>query len=150
MPPGNLGDASSPLILVVDDNADSREMYALALLSFGFRTEEAENGSVAFEKAMACAPDAILLDDSMPVVDGREAAQRLRADKRTRGIPLVMLTGFHHASARGREVRADGHCDAYLEKPCPDDQLVAAVRAALRSNAGRSPGDITDSKPLSL
>ena len=61
-----------------------------------------------------------------------------------------MLSGFDRASARGREVRADGHCDAYLAKPCDGSQLVAVVRAALRSNAGRSTGDIGDSKQLSL
>jgi hypothetical protein len=53
-----------------------------------------------------------------------------------------MLTGFDRASARGREVRADGHCDAHLAKPGAGDQLVAAVRVALRSQVDRSTGDV--------
>jgi len=141
-PLGNIGDSLSPLILVVDDHADHREVYSTTLRFSGFRTEEAENGAVALEKAITFAPDAILLDHAMPVMDGREAARRLRGDERTRRIALVMLTGFDRASARGREVRADGHCDAYLAKPCAGDQLVAAVRVALRSQADRSTGDV--------
>jgi len=150
MPLRNLGAFASPLILVVDDDADAREIYALTLGLSGFRTEEAENGSVAFEKALALAPDAILLDHAMPVVYGREAARRFRGDVRTHDTPLVMLTGFDRASARGREVRADGHCDAYLAKPCEADQLVAALRAAILLGAGRCTAAVVRPKQLSL
>ena len=148
MPPlGNIGDFLSPLILVVDDHADHREMYALTLRLAGFRTEEAEDGAMAFEKAITFAPDAILLDHAMPVMDGREAARRLRGDERTCRIALVMLTGFDRASARGREVLADGHCDVYLAKPCDAEQLVLAMRMALGSKNGRSSGDIRLNQP---
>jgi CheY-like chemotaxis protein len=81
-PLGNIGDSLSPLILVVDDHADHRDVYSTMLRFSGFRTEEAENGAVASEseKAITFAPDAILLDHAMPFMDGREAARRLRGD----------------------------------------------------------------------
>src|ERR1019366_104747 len=106
---GNNGEVSAPLILVVDDDEDTREVCAMTLRLAGFRTEEAGNGAVACERAFVLEPDAILLDHSMPVMDGREAARRLRADTRTHNAALVMMTGFNAATVKGREVRADGH-----------------------------------------
>jgi two-component system cell cycle response regulator DivK len=136
----NRSGAGSPLILVVDDDEDSREICALTLQCAGFRTEEAENGSVAVDLALALAPDAILMDQIMPVMDGPEAARRLRTDARTQDTPIVMLTGFGADSTRGRAVRADGHCDAYLDKPCAAEQIIASLRAVLLvSSAARLP-----------
>jgi two-component system cell cycle response regulator DivK len=134
----------SPLILVVDDNADLREMCALTLRLVGFRTEEAENGAIAFEKAITLTPDAILLDDAMPVMDGRETARRLRADARTQETPLVLLTGFATTSTRGRELRAEADCDAYVQKPCGPDELVASLRAALLLRAAPCAAPLCD------
>jgi CheY-like chemotaxis protein len=133
---GNNGEVSAPLILVVDDDEDTREVCAMTLRLAGFRTEEAGNGAVACERAFVLEPDAILLDHSMPVMDGREAARRLRADTRTHNAALVMMTGFNAATVKGREVRADGHCDAYLSKPGGADEVVASLRASLLSRAG--------------
>lgn len=126
---------AAPLILVVDDDEDARAIFGLTLRLAGFRTEEAENGAVALERAFALAPDAILLDQTMPVMDGCETARRLRADARTRDTPLVMLTGFGPRTTRGRDLRAEGQCDAYLLKPCDADEMVASLRDAL---SGRS------------
>jgi CheY-like chemotaxis protein len=120
-----------PLVLVVEDDPDAREIYAMTLRSDGFRVAEAENGAMALEKALVLRPDAILLDHAMPVMDGRETARRLRANARTHDTPLVMLTGFGEGSAQDKALRADGNCDAYLVKPCGADEVFAALRAAM-------------------
>jgi CheY-like chemotaxis protein len=128
-------ESRAPLLLVVEDDADMREVYAMTLRTNGFGVEEAENGAIAFERALLLEPDAILLDHSMPVMDGRETARRLRANARTHHTPLVMVTGFGVGSAQGRQLRADANCDAYLVKPCAADEVVAALRAALHLEA---------------
>lgn len=125
----------APLVLVVEDDADAREIYAMTLEANGFRVEEAENGAIAFERALLLGPDAILLDHAMPVMDGREAARRLRANARTHHMPLVMVSGFGVGSGEGRQLRADANCDAYLVKPCAAYEVVAALRAALHLDA---------------
>jgi DNA-binding response OmpR family regulator len=121
-----------PLILVVEDDADAREIYASTLRMYGFRVEVAENGAIAYERALQLGPDVILLDHAMPVMDGLETARRLRANARTNDTPILMLTGFDEGSAQGRALRAGASCDAYLVKPCDVDEMVAALRAALR------------------
>lgn len=139
-----------PLILVVDDDGDAREIYAMTLREAGFRTEEAENGAVACEKALALEPDGILLDHVMPVMDGREAARRFRAHPRTLDTSLVMITGFGSSTTLGRAVRADGTCDCYLAKPCKTDEIVAALRAALLSRGDRRAAARPGQKQLPL
>jgi CheY-like chemotaxis protein len=126
-----------PLVLVVEDDADAREIYAATLRTYGFRVEVAENGAIAFERALLLRPDAILLDFAMPVMDGCETARKLRANARTRHTPLVMLTGFDESSEQGLELRAEANCDAYLVKPCDGDEMVDALRAALRLDSTR-------------
>ncbi len=84
---------NEPLVLVVDDFADAREMYGEYLKFCGFRVAEAQNGVEAIDKAKRLKPDLILMDLSMPVVDGWEATRRLKADASTKGIPVVALTG---------------------------------------------------------
>jgi len=131
MSSGNRGDIHSPLILVVDDDDDTREICVMILHRAGFRTAQAENGAVAVERALALAPDVIILDHLMPVMDGPEAARRPRADARTHHTPIVMMTGFGSATARERGGSASADCDAYLDKPSEPQQIVAALRAAL-------------------
>ncbi len=121
-----------PLVLVVDDDGDAREIYALTLRAYGFRVEVAENGATACERALQLGPDVVLLDHSMPVMDGLETARRLRANARTHDTPILMLTGFDECSQQGRALRAGAVCDAYLLKPCDVDEMVAALEAALR------------------
>jgi two-component system, cell cycle response regulator DivK len=118
-----------PLALVVDDSDDTREMYAVALRLEGFTVEEARDGHEAFGKAVELLPDIIVTDLSMPVMDGWETIQRLRADERTRRIPIIACSG---------EPGGDAHpwlADALLPKPCPLDQLVIEVRRLLRRDA---------------
>ena len=118
-----------PLILVVDDYQDAREMYAEYLEYSGFRVAEARNGNEAVEQAFALQPDLILMDLSLPGMDGWEATRRLKADDRTRQIPIVALTG--HALAGASEGAKRAGCDSFVTKPCLPDDLVVEVRRML-------------------
>ena len=119
----------SPLILVVDDYQDAREMYAEYLQFSGFRVAEARNGNEAVEQAFALKPDLILMDLSLPGMDGWEATRRLKADERTSQIPIVALTG--HALAGASEGAKKAGCDSFVTKPCLPDDLVVEVRRML-------------------
>ena len=81
-----------PLILVVDDYQDAREMYAEYLQFSGFRVAEAKNGNEAIDQAFALKPDLILMDIKMPKVDGCTATQRLKADHELSAIPVIGIT----------------------------------------------------------
>ena len=115
-----------PLILVVDDYEDAREMYAEYLRFCGFRVAEARNGNEALEQAFTLMPDLILMDLSLPGMDGWEATRQLKADERTRQIPVVALTG--HALAGASEGAKKAGCDSFVTKPCLPDDLVVEVR----------------------
>ena len=118
-----------PLILVVDDYQDAREMYAEYLQYSGFRVAEAKNGIEAVTQARALKPDLILMDLSLPGMDGWEATRVLKADEETRHIPIVALTG--HALAGASEGARKAGCDSFVTKPCLPDDLVVEVRRML-------------------
>jgi two-component system cell cycle response regulator DivK len=120
---------NAPLILVVDDYQDAREMYAEYLQFSGFRVAEARNGNEAVEQAFALKPALILMDLSLPGMDGWEATRRLKADETTRHIPIVALTG--HALAGASEGARRAGCDSFVTKPCLPDDLVVEVRRML-------------------
>ena len=120
-----------PLILVVDDYQDAREMYAEYLQYSGFRVAEAKNGNEAVTQARALKPDLILMDLSLPGMDGWEATRVLKADEETRHIPIVALTG--HALAGASEGARKAGCDSFVTKPCLPDDLVVEVRRMLNA-----------------
>ena len=122
-------DQNTPLILVVDDYQDAREMYAEYLQFSGFRVAEARNGNEAVAQAFSLRPDLILMDLSLPGMDGWEATRLLKADDRTKHIPVVALTG--HALAGASEGAKRAGCDAFVTKPCLPDDLVIEVRRML-------------------
>jgi CheY-like chemotaxis protein len=124
-----MSEQNQPLILVVDDYQDAREMYAEYLQFSGFRVAEARNGNEAVEQAFALKPDLILMDLSLPGMDGWEATRRLKADDRTKNIPIVALTG--HALAGASEGAKKAGCDSFVTKPCLPDDLVVEVRRML-------------------
>jgi len=124
-----------PLVLVVDDFADNREMYSEYLSFSGYEVIEARNGKEAIEAAQERLPDIIIMDLSLPVMDGWEATRRLKADDRTRGIPVVALTG--HALAGHSKGAKEAGCDSFLAKPCLPDQLVREIRRMLAT--GKAP-----------
>jgi len=119
----------SPLILVVDDYQDAREMYAEYLQFSGFRVAEARNGNEAVAQAFSLRPDLILMDLSLPGMDGWEATRVLKADERTKHIPVVALTG--HALAGASEGARRAGCDSFVTKPFLPDDLVVEVRRML-------------------
>jgi len=123
--------AESPLILLVDDVADARDMYSQYLTFHGFRVIEASDGEAGFQQAQEFLPDLILMDLGMPRVDGWEATRRLKADPRTEHIPVIALSGFGpDATARAR---AEGRAkfDALFLKPCPPPTILAKIRDVL-------------------
>ena len=122
-------DQNTPLILVVDDYQDAREMYAEYLQFSGFRVAEARNGNEAVAQAFSLRPDLILMDLSLPGMDGWEATRLLKADDRTKHIPVVALTG--HALAGASEGAKRAGCDSFVTKPCLPDDLVIEVRRML-------------------
>lgn len=121
--------ATAPLILVVDDNLDAREMYAMYLQYEGFRVIEAANGYEAVEQTRTQLPALVLMDASMPRMDGWDAVRELKADERTRTIPVLMLTG--HAYDEHRMKAASIGADGFLAKPVLPDELARHVRRVL-------------------
>ena len=127
---------NSPLVLVVDDYLDAREMCAEFLRFSGFRVEEAVDGIEAIEKASELLPAVILMDLSLPRLDGWEATRRLKKDERTKSIPVIALTG--HALAGHAEVATEAGCDSFLTKPCLPDVMVAEVKRVLAAVTGNA------------
>ena len=118
-----------PRVLLVDDYPDAREMYSEYLEFSGFDVVEAGNGMEALQRAVDTNPDIILMDLSLPVMDGWEATRRLKADQRTKAIPVVALTG--HALAGISEGAKQAGCDAFVTKPCLPEDLVREIRKIL-------------------
>lgn len=121
--------ARRPLVLVVEDYQDAREMYCEYLRFSGFDVIEASNGLEAIERATADLPDIILMDLALPRMDGWEATRRLKADARTSPIPIVALTG--HALPGFSDSAQQAGCDSFVTKPCLPDALVAEIRRML-------------------
>src|SRR5205823_1111264 len=95
----------------------------------GFDVVQASTGAEALKQAADTAPDIILMDLSLPVMDGWEATRRLKADARTAHIPVVALTG--HALAGISEGAKKAGCDAFVTKPCLPEDLVKEIRRVL-------------------
>ena len=131
------------LVLVVEDYQDAREMYAAYLQYSGFDVAEASNGVEAVERATELVPDIVLMDLALPRMDGWEATRRLKADPRTRHIPIVALTG--HALAGHAEGAREAGCDAFVTKPCLPDALVAEIRRLLDRPGPNGDNDRTSS-----
>lgn len=131
--------AERPRVLLVDDYPDAREMYTEYLEFSGFDVVQASNGMEALERAADATPDIILMDLSLPVMDGWEATRRLKADARTASIPVVALTG--HALAGISEGAKRAGCDAFVTKPCLPEDLVSEIRRILagKPSTTRSP-----------
>jgi CheY-like chemotaxis protein len=119
----------TPAILLVDDFPDNREMYAEFLTFQGYRVSEAGNGQEALDKAFALVPDLIVMDLSLPGIDGWEATRRLKSDPRTKHIPVIALTG--HALAGHSKGALDAGWDAFVTKPCLPERLMDEIRRLL-------------------
>ena len=120
---------NQPLVLVVEDYQDAREMYAAFLEASGYRTAEARTGIEAVAKARELKPDCVLMDLSLPGIDGWEATRQLKAGPTTSHIPLIAITG-HASELSSRNAQAAG-CSAFVLKPALPDAVVAEVRKAM-------------------
>lgn len=121
---------ATPSILVVDDSAAMRRILARALEAAGYRVSDAPNGEVALAVCREQAPDLVLLDIDMPVMDGPTALKEMKSDPELLDIPVLFLT----ARASGSDLAAGLELGAqdYLRKPCEPAELIARVAAALR------------------
>jgi len=111
-------------------------MYAEYLSCSGYRVQQAANGQEAVELTHRLKPDVIVMDMSLPIMDGWEATRRLKSHESTRRIPIIALTG--HALAMHSQDAVDAGCDAFLAKPCLPEKLVDKVAELLGAPA-RSP-----------
>ena len=109
-------------ILLVEDNALNRDMLARRLTRRGFTVLLAEDGAEGVAAARREAPDLVLMDMSLPVLDGWAAARQLKADPGTRGVPVIALTA--HAMAGDRETYLAAGFDAYVTKPIVDEGVL--------------------------
>ena len=128
-----------PLVLIVDDYADARELYRHYLTMQGYGVEEAGDGREAIERTVRVRPDIVLMDLSMPGMDGWEATRHIKADARTARIPVVALTAQERPIERARALACG--CDGWVTKPCLPKALVAMVDRVLATAQGERPDD---------
>ncbi|MDQ7090569.1 MAG: PAS domain S-box protein [Methylococcales bacterium] len=133
-------------ILIVDDVDYNREILATYLEDWGFKLYFAENGIQAFEKALDVHPDLILLDMKMPVMDGYEAADKLKATEKTQDIPIIAVTAF--ALNQDKEVISE-ICDGYLRKPVNRNELIKQLIKFLKNEDVKDDdGDVSLNKVI--
>jgi CheY-like chemotaxis protein len=120
-------------LLLIEDNEENRDGLARHLRRKGYEVLTAADGQQGLEAARVAAPDLILMDMSLPVLDGWEATRQLKADPRTRHIPVIALTA--HAMAGDREKALAAGCDEYDIKPIEFDRLLGKIEATLDGQA---------------
>ena len=116
-------------VLLVEDNEDNRIVYATVLEHFGYHVIEARDGAEGVRLARETHPDVVLMDISIPVIDGWRATSILKEDPDTTAIPVIALTA--HALPEDRERSTEVGCDGYLAKPCEPSRVLAEVRRVL-------------------
>jgi two-component system alkaline phosphatase synthesis response regulator PhoP len=131
--------AAPKTVLVVDDEPDIVDLLRYNLTREGYRVETASNGEEALRSVAAKAPDLIVLDLMMPVLDGFETVRRLKADTRSAGIPVIFLTA--RSAEVDEVVGLELGADDYIQKPISPRKLVARVKAVFRRREGmQEPG----------
>ncbi|MBI1876082.1 MAG: response regulator [Acidobacteria bacterium] len=121
--------AQGGLVLVVDDFQDGREMCVEYLSFLGYQAAEASDGFEALHRARALMPDVILMDLSLPGIDGWEVTRRLKADPLTHRIPIVAVTA-HSLPGDAERARRAG-CDGFVTKPCFLDELLEEIQRVI-------------------
>ena len=114
-----------PRVLIVEDNEMNRDMLARRLERRGYQVEIAVDGQAGIDMATAVSPDLILMDLSLPVIDGWEATRRLKAEQSTRDIPVIALTA--HAMQGDEQKALEAGCDDYDTKPVNFKRLLAKI-----------------------
>ena len=118
-------------ILFVEDNPKNRDMLSRRLTKRGYEIVLAEDGQEGIDMTMSEMPDLILLDMSLPVIDGWGVAKQLKGDDATRDIPIIALTA--HAMAGDREKTLEAGCDEYATKPVRLPELLEKIEILLNS-----------------
>jgi two-component system, cell cycle response regulator DivK len=116
-------------VLLVEDNEMNRDMLSRRLIRRGFQVVFAMDGQQGIDLARSERPDVILMDMSLPIIDGWEASRRLKADDATRSVPLIGLTA--HAMSGDREKAIEAGCDDYDTKPVELDRLIGKIERLL-------------------
>jgi two-component system, cell cycle response regulator DivK len=124
-------ESASPVVLLVDDSHDERDMYTQQLVATGYSVQVADNGEDALERVAAQVPDVVVMDLAMPVLDGWEATRRLKESHPS--VPVIVLSG-HTGGEGGRKAKAAGG-DVLLTKPFGPEALELAVRIVLKRRA---------------
>jgi two-component system cell cycle response regulator DivK len=127
-----------PKILVVEDNELNRDMLSRRLAKRGYDVEVAGDGAQGIEMAHSIAPDLIVMDVGLPVIDGLEATRRLKAEASTSSIPIVALTA--NAMPGDQEKALAAGCEAYDTKPVDIPRLLEKIEALLNGGASVSQG----------
>jgi two-component system cell cycle response regulator DivK len=122
------------VILLVEDNELNWDMLSRRLGRKGYQVVVATDGQQGLDMARSEAPDLILMDMSLPVVDGWEATRQLKAAPETRSIPIIALTA--HAMANDRQTALDAGCDDYEGKPVEFDRLLSKIQGLLTRTEG--------------
>jgi two-component system, cell cycle response regulator DivK len=128
--------SAAPLVLIVDDYEDNRDMYSQFLQFAGLRVAEAANGREALDKTTELMPDLIVMDLSLPGVDGWQATRIIKQDPKTRDILVLALTG--HALEGASQGAKDAGCDGFLTKPCLPEDLHREIQRMLGAAGTRS------------
>ena len=121
-------------VLVVEDNEMNRDMLSRRLTRRGFQVIFAVDGQQGVDLARSERPDIILMDMSLPVIDGWEATRRVKSDDATRGVPIIGLTA--HAMAGDREKAIEAGCDDYDTKPVELERLIGKMERLLGAGKG--------------
>ncbi len=122
-----------PTILLVEDNELNRDMLSRRLMRKGYEVLIADDGAKGLSAATDGKPDLILMDMSLPVLDGWEATRRLKAEPQTRAIPVIALTA--HAMSSDREKAVAAGCDDYDTKPVELERLLAKIERLLQAGS---------------
>jgi len=121
-------------VLLVEDNEMNRDMLSRRLIRRGFQVVFAMHGQQGVDLARSERPDIILMDMSLPVIDGWEATRRVKADDATRSVPVIGLTA--HAMAGDREKAIEAGCDDYDTKPVELDRLIGKIERLIGAAKG--------------
>lgn len=127
-----------PKVLLVEDNEESRDGLSRHLRRKGYEILLAVDGRQGVDLARAEAPDLILMDMSLPILDGWEATRQLKAGSETRGIPVIALTA--HAMAGDRERALEAGCDDYDTKPIEFPRLLTKIKSLVEKKASPARG----------
>jgi two-component system, cell cycle response regulator DivK len=124
-------------LLLVEDNEMNRDMLSRRLIRRGYEVAIAVDGDEGVTMAQSEKPDLVLMDMSLPVIDGWEATRRIKSSEETRHLPVIGLTA--HAMAGDREKALEAGCDDYDTKPIELERLIGKIEALLPSGAKPSP-----------